>query len=70
MRDRNSLHYKNIQRVIKSLALCHTVMVEYHNDKLIYNASSPDELALVSAANFFGTKFLGRNDSKDILLEM
>lgn len=36
------------------LAVCHNIMIENKNDELIYNASSPDELALVNAAKFCG----------------
>ncbi|XP_037782444.1 probable phospholipid-transporting ATPase IM isoform X2 [Penaeus monodon] len=42
------------------LALCHTVMSEDNNGKLEYQAQSPDEAALVSAARNFGFVFLSR----------
>ncbi|XP_037079710.1 phospholipid-transporting ATPase ID-like [Pollicipes pollicipes] len=42
------------------LALCHTVMPEEKNGKLKYQAQSPDEDALVSAARNFGFIFLAR----------
>ncbi|XP_069982480.1 probable phospholipid-transporting ATPase IM isoform X3 [Penaeus vannamei] len=42
------------------LALCHTVMSEDKNGKLEYQAQSPDEAALVSAARNFGFVFLSR----------
>lgn len=43
------------------LAVCHTVVPEYDDSgKLIYQASSPDEAALVSAARFFGFEFSQR----------
>ena len=46
------------------LAVCHTVITQdILNDAgekiLNYSASSPDELALVNAARFFGYTFLG-----------
>jgi magnesium-transporting ATPase (P-type) len=45
------------------LSLCHTVITEKVEDKINYNASSPDELALVSFANEIGGFcFLGKND--------
>lgn len=40
------------------LALCHTVMTEEKDGKLTYQAQSPDENALVSAARTFGFIFL------------
>lgn len=40
------------------LALCHTVVTEEQHDKIIYQAQSPDENALVTAARTFGFAFL------------
>lgn len=42
------------------LALCHTVMPEDRNGRLEYQAQSPDESALVSAARNFGFVFKSR----------
>lgn len=42
------------------LALCHTVMAETVDGKLEYQAQSPDEAALVSAARNFGFVFRTR----------
>lgn len=36
------------------LSVCHTCIVEEKKGKIVYNASSPDELALVNAARYFG----------------
>eukprot|EP00127_Corallochytrium_limacisporum_P005603 Clim_evm2s209 gene=Clim_evmTU2s209 len=45
-----------------ALALCHTVLAqEKENGELQYQASSPDEAALVDAARNFGYKFINRN---------
>ena len=41
----------------RCLALCHTVMPDEKNGQLIYQAQSPDEGALVSAARNFGFVF-------------
>ncbi|XP_063216373.1 probable phospholipid-transporting ATPase IM isoform X2 [Bacillus rossius redtenbacheri] len=43
------------------LALCHTVMPEERSGKLEYQAQSPDEAALVSAARNFGFVFKERS---------
>ena len=51
----------NITNFVEALALCHTVIPEPAQNepgKIIYNASSPDELALVNAAKFFGYEFI------------
>lgn len=53
---------KNIQNYLDCLALCHTVIIEQKDGKIFYNASSPDELALVNAAKFFGVAFAGRDE--------
>uniref|UniRef100_A0A2S2QFH4 Phospholipid-transporting ATPase n=1 Tax=Sipha flava TaxID=143950 RepID=A0A2S2QFH4_9HEMI len=44
----------------KVLALCHTVMPSWKNGELKYQAQSPDESALVSAARNFGVVFKER----------
>lgn len=44
----------------RHLALCHTVMAVTKNGKLEYQAQSPDEAALVSAARNFGFVFKSR----------
>lgn len=52
---------KNFEQFYKLLALCHTVMPETTDDgKLEYQAQSPDEGALVSAARNFGFVFKSR----------
>lgn len=52
------------------LALCHTVMPEEKDGKIIYQAQSPDENALVSAARTFGfvfdVKFLQRQNKQTL----
>lgn len=45
----------------RGLALCHTVMAECKNEELVYQAQSPDEAALVSAARNFGFVFKERS---------
>ncbi|KAF0699074.1 Aste57867_10347 [Aphanomyces stellatus] len=47
-----------IRHFFKHLALCHSVLID---SKDMFVASSPDELALVSGAKFFGYEFLERN---------
>jgi len=55
-----------IEKVLLNLALCHTIIIEKKDGKLKYNASSPDELALVNAARFFGVKFVDRNEDNEL----
>lgn len=35
-----------------------------------YNASSPDELALVMAAKFFGYAFVGRDEDSNMIIRL
>ncbi|XP_066274027.1 phospholipid-transporting ATPase ID-like [Branchiostoma lanceolatum] len=51
---------ENVTNFFRLLALCHTVMPEEKNGLLDYQAQSPDEGALVSAAKNFGIVFLAR----------
>jgi magnesium-transporting ATPase (P-type) len=41
------------------LSLCHTIIIDAKTGK--FNASSPDELALVNAAKQFGYEFVGKD---------
>jgi magnesium-transporting ATPase (P-type) len=42
----------------------------HNSDHLAYNASSPDELALVNAAKYFGYYFKGRDDENNMVVEL
>jgi phospholipid-transporting ATPase len=48
------------------LALCHSIIVDEKSGK--YNASSPDELALVNAAKFFGAVFIKRDEDNNMII--
>jgi phospholipid-transporting ATPase len=61
-------NYDYIERVLLNLAICHTIIIEKKNGKTRYNASSPDELALVNAARFFGVKFEDRDEENRIFI--
>ncbi|KAM6301570.1 phospholipid-transporting ATPase IC [Podargus strigoides] len=52
------------------LAICHTVMVDASDGQLNYQAASPDEGALVTAARNFGYVFLSRTQNTITLSEM
>ncbi|XP_051900164.1 phospholipid-transporting ATPase IC [Pristis pectinata] len=54
----------------KLLALCHTVMVEDTNGQIVYQAASPDEGALVTAARNFGFAFLSRTQNAITISEL
>uniref|UniRef100_A0A8D0HF46 Phospholipid-transporting ATPase n=1 Tax=Sphenodon punctatus TaxID=8508 RepID=A0A8D0HF46_SPHPU len=52
------------------LAICHTVMVDASEGDLSYQAASPDEGALVTAARNFGFAFLSRTQNTITISEM
>ncbi|XP_077275466.1 ATPase phospholipid transporting 8B isoform X2 [Temnothorax americanus] len=52
---------QDVHSFFRLLALCHTVMPEDKNGKIEYQAQSPDEAALVSAARNFGFVFKERS---------
>lgn len=56
-----------VQEFFLHLALCHTVIA---GEGLEYKASSPDELALVNAARYFGVVFLGRDAQQNLELQV
>ncbi|XP_031443145.1 phospholipid-transporting ATPase IA isoform X4 [Clupea harengus] len=49
------------------MAICHTAVPERHDDKIIYQAASPDEGALVRAARNLGFVFSGRTPDTVII---
>ena len=71
MEDSNHANYQNIVDFLTHLGVCHTVVAEAKQDgNIVYNASSPDELALVNAAKYFGYYFKGRDDDNNIEVEI
>jgi phospholipid-transporting ATPase len=66
----NSSHENNeyILKVCTLLALTHTIIIEEKKGKIFYNASSPDELALVNAARHFGFEFLKRDEDNNMVV--
>uniref|UniRef100_A0A671VLQ5 Phospholipid-transporting ATPase n=1 Tax=Sparus aurata TaxID=8175 RepID=A0A671VLQ5_SPAAU len=61
---------KDVTEFFKLLSLCHTVMVENKDGELVYQAASPDEGALVTAARNFGYVFLSRTQDTISIKEM
>lgn len=74
MNDKTHENFKRIQHFLFHLAICHTVIIDKEQVdsriKTTYNASSPDELALVNAARFFGYFFIDRDESNNILIKL
>lgn len=61
---------KDALEFFKLLSLCHTVMVEQKEGELVYQAASPDEGALVTAARNFGFVFLSRTQDTITISEL
>nr|XP_056704162.1 phospholipid-transporting ATPase IC [Euleptes europaea] len=59
-----------IQHFFFLLAICHTVMVDASEGDLSYQAASPDEGALVTAARNFGFAFLSRTQNTITISEL
>mmetsp|Transcript_8430 Transcript_8430/g.7962 ORF Transcript_8430/g.7962 Transcript_8430/m.7962 type:complete len:257 (+) Transcript_8430:1-771(+) len=67
-------NYHRIHRFLLHLALCHTVIIEEtevdNKTQISYNANSPDELALVNGARFFGYFFCKRDNQNNMIVRM
>ena len=59
--------FNGINEVLLHLAICHTVVVD--KNKGVYNAASPDELALVDGAKEQGFEFVGREADNVIVVK-
>ena len=51
------MEFEVLTEFLTLLAVCHTVIPEVHNGKMVYQASSPDEAALVAGAELLGYQF-------------
>ena len=64
-------NYENIKNFLLCLCLCNTVFTEERIDSnVVYQASSPDETALINAARSFDYKFIRREIGNKIILEI
>lgn len=64
--DINSQDNQDLRDVLLHLSLCHSIIIDERSKE--YNASSPDELALVNAAKYFGVEF--KSQDVDGVLEI
>jgi phospholipid-transporting ATPase len=76
-RDRNLFDMLNnkessedLKKGLFFLSICHSVVAEMNGNATVYNASSPDELALVNFAKFCGFEFKGINENREIMINM
>jgi magnesium-transporting ATPase (P-type) len=68
IQDKNAPEYKPLVEVMTHLALCHTVIIDTNTGE--YNASSPDELALVEGAKSHGFELINRDHNNVIELQV
>jgi magnesium-transporting ATPase (P-type) len=75
LKDKNHSNYQYIRRMREALGVCHAIIIEektspegiaYAN----YNASSPDELALVNGARHLGFEFFERDADNNLLCKI
>ncbi len=69
LNDPEQENFVYLCRMLEILAICHTVVVEKKNGKNVYNAASPDELALVEGAKYLGLSFNGRDEDDNVIVE-
>lgn len=72
--DQKHVNNAILKRFLEALGLCHTVITEMKTDKnskqyIQYNASSPDELALVNGARHLGFFFKERDMDNNMVCE-
>jgi phospholipid-transporting ATPase len=66
--DSGHKNLENIKNFLIFLAICHTIIIENKKGEKVYNASSPDELALVNGAKYLGFHFINRDDDNNIVI--
>ena len=75
IKDRRHENHANLKKFFEALGLCHTVIADVKQDKktnsqyIAYNASSPDELALVNGARHLGFFFRERDAENNMVCE-
>ena len=74
IRNKSHENCQNLKDFFAALGLCHTVITDIKKDKqgkdyLIYNASSPDELALANGARHLGFFFRERDEDNNMVCD-
>lgn len=64
----NTDNFRFIEEFLTILAVCHTIIVEMKDGEISYNASSPDEMALINAARHFGVVFESRDENANLVI--
>ena len=74
IRDESHPNHQQLKRFLEALGICHTVITEQKVSKegaayVSYNASSPDELALVNGARHLGFGFRERDADENMIID-
>ena len=75
LQDQDHPNHEALKRFIQALGICHTVLPEEKEHKktgekyVIFNGSSPDELALVNGARHMGFAFVGKDEENNMVIE-
>ena len=71
MQDESHENHHNAKALIEALGLCHTIVTDEKEKDgtkfIVYNASSPDELALVNGARHLGFAFESRDEENNMV---
>lgn len=68
LNDANNSERAHVEKALILLSLCHNVIVQKKNEQLVYNASSPDELALINFAKFCGVEYRGIDEHNNVTI--
>ena len=74
MNDTEHPNHVAVKKFLKALGVCHTVIPEEKVNKkgekyVIFNGSSPDELALVNGARHLGFKFICKDEDSNMVID-
>ena len=55
---------------LRFLSLCHMIITEEKDGEILYNSSSPDEIALTNFAKFCGYEYMGMNAKNQMTIKI
>lgn len=72
IKDTSHPNHQGVKRFLEAIGLCHTVITDHKETKegekyTLYNASSPDELAIVNGARHLGFAFEHRDEDGNMV---
>ena len=71
LRDDDHENYHNIKYFLLCMCLCHSIFtVRNENNEIVYEGSSPEEIAFINAARYFNYIFLNRLPGNKIEIEI